>query len=199
MKKFAVVFALLAVVCAGCATHKIMNVPVASLENYKCHTSSDDYEVAVDVYDDVEKTKQAFYDDLNKRHYFPIHVMIKNNSSNRLLVDRNEIVLTGISGQEFKHVDHAAMCDEFEHNKMAYALLGFGIFSYASADEANEKMQADWAEKELPKEMIVDSGRLGSGFAYIKLPEGLSPEGMKLSFQIENMETKDRQTITMQL
>ena len=60
------------------------------------------------------------------------------------------------------------MASDFEKNKMAYALLGFGIFSYMSAEDANEKMRADWkkARWEAPK-------RLGA-FAKADLKPGKS-------------------------
>lgn len=35
------------------------------------------------------------------------------------------------------------MYSAFEKNKVAYALLGFGLLSYMSADEANRKMESD--------------------------------------------------------
>jgi hypothetical protein len=84
------------------------------------------------------------------------------------------------------------MADACEHNKMAYALLGFGIFSYMSADEANRKMASDWRDKELPDTFIINPGRQRHGFLYFELPEGDTPGGATLTFLVESLESKKK-------
>ncbi|BBD07193.1 hypothetical protein [Desulfovibrio ferrophilus] len=191
--------ALVMILGTGCATHKVKDVPVKKLSDYSCYTCDNDIEVAIDVYAETEKTKQAFYADLNSKQFYPIHILLKNNTNGRLFVLRDGIVLNDPVGTEFKHTRSAAMYEDFEHNKMAYALLGFGIFSYMSAEDANNKMKADWSEKEFPDEMIINSGRVNSGFAYLKLPEGVRPEGKTLSIDVEDMESHERRTVVVQL
>jgi hypothetical protein len=82
---------------------------------------------------------------------------------------------------------------------MVYALLGFGIFSYMSADDANKKMAADWASKELPKEVIVGPGRKSSGFIYVKLPNGEKPTGLELVVSIEYLDKKGTEAVHLRL
>ena len=89
------------------------------------------------------------------------------------------------------------MAADFEKNKMAYALLGFGIFSYMSAEDANEKMRADWTGKELGSDTIINAGRSADGFVYFKMPNGLKPDGMRLEFEAEALDGGDREEVSL--
>jgi hypothetical protein len=100
--------------------------------------------------------------------------------------------MTDPDGKYYRPVSSEVMADACEHNKLAYALLGFGIFSYMSADEANRKMASDWRDKELPDTSITNPGRKRHGFLYFELPEGETPGGSRLSFIIEKLETKEK-------
>ncbi|MBU1001423.1 MAG: hypothetical protein KKE73_02755 [Proteobacteria bacterium] len=199
MKRLTLPLVLLLALTSGCASHKIKDVPVNQLEGYGCYTKIDDVEIAADLYAETQKTKEVFSADLNKAQFFPVHVIVKNDTDGRVLILRSGIALSDTVGSEYKHVSSAAMCEEFAHNKMAYALLGFGIFSYMSAEDANTKMKADWSDKEFSEEMIVNAGRVNSGFVYLKLPEGSTPEGKTLSIEVEDMETNARQVVKLQL
>ena len=59
-----------------------------------------------------------------------------------------------------------------------------------SAEDANEKMAADWTDKALSEETIVSPGRTESGFLYFRLPAGTTPRGMTLVIKVEELETK---------
>jgi hypothetical protein len=51
-------------------------------------------------------------------------------------------------------------------------------------------MAADWRDKELVSESIVNPGRKTAGFIYLKMPKGVKPVGMTLNLDVENLETK---------
>jgi hypothetical protein len=91
------------------------------------------------------------------------------------------------------------MFDEYEKNPVVYAVLGFGIFSYMSADKANEKMEADWREKEISEQIIILPGQKANGFIYFRLPEGKTTEGCKLRLEIEKLEAEKRVPIELML
>ena len=100
--------------------------------------------------------------------------------------------MTDPKGNYYRTVPSEVMADACEHNKLAYALLGFGIFSYMSADEANRKMALDWREKELPEALIINPGRQRHGFLYFELPEGNTTSEAKLSFVVESLESRQK-------
>lgn len=145
------------------------------------------------------KVKEIFYVNVTERGYFPIELAVQNGSPSRVLIQKDMIELVASAGGINRAINISAMIDEFEKNKMAYALLGFGIFSYMSADDANKKMSADWASKELPKELLVGPNRRASGFLYMKLPNGQKPQGMELVVPVENLETKAIETLRLRL
>jgi len=84
------------------------------------------------------------------------------------------------------------MYNAFENNKIAYALLGFGIFSYMSAEEANRKMESDYRDKELPEQVVILPGLRASGFAYFQLPKGSTTKGSKLTLQAERLDNQQK-------
>jgi hypothetical protein len=93
------------------------------------------------------------------------------------------------------------MISKFEHNKMAYALLGFGIFSYMSAEKANKKMLEDWSGKELPAEKVLFPGRKSHGVVYLYLGKaGLEAfPNSTLNVPLLNMRTGERKPVTLRL
>jgi hypothetical protein len=73
---------------------------------------------------------------------------------------------------------------------MAYALLGFGIFSYMSAEEANKKMRSDWTAKELPREKVLIPNRKTHGVVYFDMGPGLAGvPNAGLDIPLSNMRT----------
>lgn len=150
----------------GCATYKHGNIDVRTVDAYSIHTTVDGISLAVDPYDTSEKAKEGFYMDVTSKGFYPVQLIFQNNTGDRLIIPREMIELIDTNNNSHKPVRSTIMADTCEHNKMAYALLGFGIFSYMSADEANRKMASDWREKELPDQIILSAGRKMSGFLY---------------------------------
>ena len=178
----------LILVLPACATHKVGHVELRDCEQYANFQEMNGIEVAADLFADEMKTKEAFYINVNEESYYPINLIVENRTNGKLLIMKNHLQVLDSSGRVYKPISSAVMIDEFERNKMAYALLGFGIFSYMSAEDANEKMATDWRDKELPKQLILASNRMESGFVYMKLPKGIKPNNMKLLVDIEEVE-----------
>jgi hypothetical protein len=177
---------------AGCATYKRTTVEVGTIETYKSQVSTKGIIVAADPIKNSEEAKERFYVDVTEVSFFPILIVAQNDSNDRIYFLKDTVELTNPSGNIYRPVSSAHMADTCEHNKMAYALLGFGIFSYMSAEEANRKMASDWRDKELPDTFIVNPGRKRHGFLYFELPEGETPSGYKLTFVVESLESKEK-------
>jgi hypothetical protein len=174
----------------GCTSYKAVTLESRSVDSYVCLATVEAVSVAADPYDSAEKAQQAFYADVNQQGFFPINVIIKNDCSERVLFLKETAQLVDINGGVYKPVSSRVMYNDFEHNKIAYALLGFGIFSYMSAEEANRKMEADWREKEISDQLVVPEGRRANGVLYFKLPSGKALKGNKLSVDLEKLESK---------
>ncbi len=176
----------------GCASYKHGNIDVRTVDAYSIHTTIDGISLAVDPYDSTEKAKKGFYVDVTSRGFYPVQLIFQNNSSDRVIVLRETVELIDPENNSHKPVRSTIMVDACEHNKMAYALLGFGIFSYMSAEEANRKMASDWREKELSDQLILSAEQKMSGFLYFRFPIGQTTKGCKLRLWVEKLETKEK-------
>ncbi len=130
--------------------------------------------------------------DVTSKNFYPINIILSNNSNDRIIILRETAELVDASGNNYKPVRSSIMADTCEHNKMAYGILGFGLFSYMSAEEANRKMANDWRERKLPDQLIIQPGRKKNGFLYFQLPEGKKINGCKLILEVEKLETKEK-------
>jgi hypothetical protein len=177
---------------AGCATYKRTTVEVGKIETYQSLMSTKGITVAADPIKNSEEAKESFYVDVTEVSFFPILIVVQNDTNDRIYFLKDSVELIAPNGNLYRPVSSAIMAEACEHNKMAYALLGFGIFSYMSAEEANSKMASDWRDKELPDTFIVNPGRKRHGFLYFELPEGETPSGYKLTFLVESLESKEK-------
>lgn len=183
--------ALMVAVSVGCATYQHGQIDTKAVDAYSSSSSIGGITIAADAYDTTEKAKQVFYEDVLSKCFHPIQLIIQNNTKDRIIILKETVELIDASENSFRPVSSVIMSDACQHNKMAYALLGFGIFSYMSAEEANKKMAADWRDKELADQVMVEPGRKKDGFLYFKLPEGKTTKGSKLRFTGEKLESKE--------
>jgi hypothetical protein len=190
---------VLACFSTGCASYKTGPVSLRDVSEFGNAKTAAGISVAAELLQEEGEVKRSFYLNLPEKDYYPVQLVTRNGSDNRILLLKENIQIEDSSGNVYRPINVAAMIDEFERNKMAYALLGFGIFSYMSADEANKKMASDWTTKELPREVIIAPSRNNSGYLYFKFPRGVKPTGMSLITKVENLETKAVETFQLQL
>ncbi len=176
---------------AGCASYKYGKIDVQKPDGYPNHVTRSGISLAADLYDSVEKVKTGFYVDVNSKGYYPIHVILANESNERIMIGRENIALLDRNGTPCSKVRSNVMSDDCEHNKMAYALLGFGIFSYMSADDANKKMAADWRDKEMAEQVILHPGKRMNGFLYFRIPNEKNGDSYTLRAEVEKIDSKE--------
>ena len=186
------VFTISLFVIGGCASYKLGNINIRAVDAYLLNTTSGGVSLAADPYDSTEKAKEGFYVDTTGKGFYPINLIFQNDTGDRIMVLRETAELIDANENIFNPVRSTIMLQALEKNKMAYALLGFGIFSYMSAEEANRKMETDWREKELPDQLIIPEGRKKNGFLYFKLPKGQTIKGCKLTLEVEKLTNKEK-------
>jgi hypothetical protein len=184
--KAVLVLVALILASAGCASYQAAAIPAGQVSAYARTSMIAGVTFAADPYDTSEQAKSAFYIDVTSKGYFPVHLVFKNDTGENILILRDTAELQ-TAGNVYHTARSSNMFNDFEHNKMAYALLGFGIFSYMSAEDANRKMERDWREKEMPEQLIVQPGRTGHGFVYFKLPAGATPRGGEMVIDATSM------------
>lgn len=185
-------FLLFLCLTSACATHQVNQVETRAVDTYPNNIALDGVSAAADPYDSAEKAQRAFYQDVTREGFFPVQLIFKNDTNDRVIVLRETIELMHPNGNIYRTVRSSTMDNSFENNKIAYALLGFGIFSYMSAEEANRKMESDHRDKEIAEQVILMPGLRATGFAYFHLPKGSSTKGSKLKLEAERLDTRQK-------
>lgn len=185
----------------SCASHEIKQLAPDPIAAYQIQTTQDGVVVAADPFNTKEKTESAFTIDLTEEGFVPVLLVFENRATDNVLLIKDDIELTDSRGSIHKPVSANVMVGKFEHNKMAYALLGFGIFSYMSAEDANKKMLEDWSSKELPAEKLLIPGRKLHGVVYFYFgPTHLdSLSNSVLKVPLLNMRTNEGAAMTLRM
>jgi hypothetical protein len=179
--------ALLAV--AGCASyeHKAVNYQAAELNgNGK---TVDGVTVSAEAFETKEETVGSFDEDLTEAGIVPVQLAVRNDTAGNVLIERNSIELLDARGQVHRPIPAVVVAEAVEDNAMAYGLLGFGIFSYASAQEANKERTADYEAKELDEAKILTPASHDGAFVYFKLPKGVDANSCRLKLQVQHVGT----------
>jgi hypothetical protein len=185
--------------CVACASYQHGIIDTRPVDTYQNRVTVEGVSTAADAYDSSEKAQKGFYVDVTSEGFYPVQLIFKNDTNDRVIVLRETLELVTSSGTIYRPVRSTIMYNTFEKSKMAYALLGFGIFSYMSAEEANRKMEADWRDKELPEQLIILSGLRANGFIYLQLPKGTTTKGAKLTMEAEKLETRQKFKLELRL
>jgi hypothetical protein len=174
----------------GCASHEIRALTAQPIEAYTLQTVEAGVSIAAKPFSSKEEVEKTFYLDLTEEGFVPILLVMENRTGENILLLKEEIDLVDSQGNVHTPIPAGVMAEKFEHNKMAYALLGFGIFSYMSAEEANKKMRTDWSGKELPAEKVLRPHRKIHGVVYFQLAPGLATlPNATLHIPLRNMKT----------
>lgn len=184
----------------GCASHDIKQLAPDPIHAYQIQATEGGVVVAADPFNTKEKAESAFTIDLTEQGFVPVLLVLENRTRDNVLLIKDDIELTDSRGNIRKPVAANVMVSKFEHNKIAYALLGFGIFSYMSAEDANRKMLQDWSSKELSAEKVLIPDRKTHGIVYFYLGPGLQTlSNSVLKVPLVNMRTSERKVVTLRM
>ena len=182
---------LLCLTLAACASYEQQHVEYGASQYYVNSVTANDITLAADPYDTEAEVVEAFDENLLEKGYYPIKILIENYSADRVMVYRDSIALQASSGHNYRPVTAATMAEDFEDNKMAYALLGFGIFSYMSAEEANSERIADYQSKDFAETQVIPASGSRGAFVYFQLPQGTNVNASRLSLDVESLESRE--------
>ena len=191
---------LVAVGLYGCPSYRTTAMTPRSIETYSIQETINSVTIAAEVFDTKEKAEAAFTVDLTEEGYAPILLVMKNKSKDNILLRRDDIELLDTRGNVVKPIPANVMAEDFEHDKVALAVLGFGIFSYAAAEDANEEMVRDWSSKGLPVEKVLIPNRKAHGVVYFQLEKGLGTlPNSTLHIPVINLRTGETYSIKLRV
>ena len=177
----------------GCAKYKPLHVDVRPVDRYENRIEYNGLSIAVDPFDTPEKAESAFYMDITQKNYKPLHIIIHSRSSDNFLIQRQSVYLSSLSEADLYPVESSYVYSKFEYSPMLRAILLGGIFSFWKADDANEKMKADWYSKQLPSEVTLRKGRRLSGFAFFETANRL--QGKTVNIPVINLSNNSKEEI----
>lgn len=183
----------------GCASHKVVEVEPFVFGKGVYRVEQGGIVVGIEPYDDAQRIEKVFSVDMSKGRYYPLRLSLSNLSENRVVLARDQVRLIDKDGTSHPAIASKDVADDLRHNSVAYGMLGFGIFSFNSAEEANAIMKEDWAFKELPASMFFGRGQKQDGFVYVRLPEGILPRDTTFELTVEDFTSKERFVIRRSL
>ena len=188
-----------AAILVGCASyeHKPVNFQAAEAGGHT--VTVDAVTVSAEAFETQGETMAAFDEDLTEEGIVPVQVLVRNATAGNILIQRETVQLVDAQGQVHRPVPAVVVAEAVEDNAMAYALLGFGIFSYASAQEANKERTADYQSKELDEAKIVAPGAEHGAFVYFKLPKGVDPNSASLRLQVQHVGSNQVSAVELEL
>jgi hypothetical protein len=93
--------------------YKIKSVPVLPMESYPAQVTVGGVTIAADPYSSDEESSKAFdAKDLNSRGYFPIHIIIRNNTSAYLTIRTKNVLLINSSAEQLYTTPAAIVVDD---------------------------------------------------------------------------------------
>ena len=141
--------------------YRVKKVKVLPLESYPARTVVQDVTIAAEPYSTDEKSFSAFdVKHLNSQGYFPIHIIVQNNTSDFLIVRTRNIILITADGQRL-------------YSTPISVLVG-DIFRASSANKISRDSSgnikagsplSDFSGKDLTNKLI-DPGKISDGFLF---------------------------------
>lgn len=149
-KSLAVLWIML---CAGVLPgldYEARTVKVQPIESYPARTSLGAITIAADPYSTNKKSSTAFdIKDLNSRGYFPIHILIKNESMSFFKIRARDVILITAAGQHlYSTPTTVVVVDVFD----------------SSSTRSNSPL-SDFTDKDIANK-TVDPGRITDGFLF---------------------------------
>jgi hypothetical protein len=146
-----IVCVLLGGIAVEAGGYRIKQVEVRPIEAYPARAEIGDVTIAADPYISDEKSFSAFdIKNLNSRGYYPVHVIIRNSSSNFLTIKTRNVVLITSEGRHLYTTPAIVLVED---------LVG------AKPSEKPGSPLKDFTGKEMTNR-LVDPGKIEDGFLF---------------------------------
>jgi hypothetical protein len=162
MKKILIIFEIaLSAILLIATDYRAKTIKVLPIESYPARISVQDITIAADPYSDDEKSFLAFdVKHLNSQGYFPIHVIVQNNTPDFLIVRTRNILLIAADGQKLYSTPISVLVEDIfkasSINKISRDPSG--------AIKAGSPL-SDFSGKDLTNKLI-DPGKVSDGFLF---------------------------------
>lgn len=147
------------------AQYRMKTVKILPIESYPARATAQGITVAADPYDTDRKSYRAFdVRKLNSRGYFPIHIIVENNTQDFIKVQARNIILVTASGQHLYTTPTTIIVEDIAKAGSAGRTSQTRGGSTATSGTEGSP-QSDFASKELTN-LLVDPGTVSGGFLF---------------------------------
>jgi hypothetical protein len=176
MRRAGILWLVLVVAIAGCASYRPTAAPVPQPGAMPHRQEVANAAVSADPYTQPERVKATFGGDLIASGVLPIQVNVENLGPKRLLVRPSDAVLELSDGRQIAPAGAFAAASRMERSgRVVAATVGFGLLGYLAASGAEDKARAarqeDFRRKEFPEKRL-EKGESAHGFLYFLTPPG---------------------------
>jgi hypothetical protein len=151
------------------ADYVIKTVKVLPIESYPARTSLEGVTIAADPYSTNEKSFTAFdVKNLNTRGYFPIHIIVRNDSQSFIVVRTREIVLITPSGQKLYTTPATVVVEDVIEPGLMRNVPIIKSHDRATSTKTGSPL-SDFTEKDITNRS-VEPGTTSDGFLFFYTP-----------------------------
>ena len=149
--------------------YQIKNAPVLPIESYPARITLGGVTIAADPYATDEKCLNAFaIKNMNSRGYFPVHVIIQNNSSDFLTIQTRNILLVTRLGQQLYTTPASMVVDDVGKSGKAKKSSSANSGDRSSSPRPGSA-GTDLTSRELTNTQL-DPGNVVDGFLFFFTP-----------------------------
>ena len=144
--------------------YTVKKVEVLPIESYPARAVVDDITIAANPYPDDEKSATAFdIEHLNSRGYFPVHIIIKNDSAYYLKIRTQVFLLETRLGERLYSTPASLVLEDLIGKKYVDSLSNLSDGDRLSDNVASPL--SDFTSKELSNSLI-EPGKIHDGFLF---------------------------------
>jgi hypothetical protein len=152
------------------AEYHIKKVDVLPIETYPARITLKGVTVAADPYDTNEKTYTAFdVKKMNSNGYFPLHVIIKNETKTFYKIRTMNITLITVTGQQLYTTPATVVVDDVIGSGLTSRIPLVGTEDSSTSTRAGSPL-SDFTGKELTGRFL-DPGTVSDGFLFFFTPD----------------------------
>jgi hypothetical protein len=165
----AVLLILLAGMVLPAADYQIKTVKILPIESYPARTTLGGVTIAADPYSTNDKSFSAFdVRDLNSRGYFPVHIIIRNDSKTLLTVRTRNVVLITASGQQLYTTPATVVVEDVVKAGRRKKFPLMKSHDLSTSTKPGSPL-SDFTGKDITNKMI-DPGTVSDGFLFFFTP-----------------------------
>ncbi|MBS3088992.1 hypothetical protein J4402_04420 [Candidatus Pacearchaeota archaeon] len=161
---------------AGCG-YSAKPMPQIAPSQYS-HLVNSNIQIAVEPFDTDKECDKVFQRSVNSKAYLPVLIKIRNNSSEEIKYDRDNIRFVSRTGEEWLQVPGGKMARSYDSEGAVKSMVvgvalgaASGLLSALNEHEVSRNREKDFDAKSLPYQSSLFLGSEQQGFIYFRKSE----------------------------